>query len=73
MKKTYSKPEIVFEDFTLSTSIATCKTDIDDLYFPGVGYPFHDGCDIIIPEDGNSSYNGICYLGPVASNSAFNS
>lgn len=27
MKKKYVKPEILFEDFTLSTSVASCTTD----------------------------------------------
>lgn len=72
MKKTYTKPEIMFESFILSTSIAACDKD--------TGLPSRDICgmqfgdDIIftsgisqcdsglpVPDDG---HYGFCYHNP---------
>jgi len=66
MKKAYEKPEILFEDFSLSTHIASdCeyKPKDDALYLPGEGFVFVEGCDVpMIGEiGGDGEYNGICY------------
>ena len=82
MKKVYSKPEIIFEDFTLSTSIASCDVQANSAIYqcavefvPGVGFLFDSteyGCNMLI-EDGSEDYNGICYHNPTPSNNVFNS
>ena len=85
MRKTYQKPEIMFEDFSVSVSIAgTCevKTNTPSLgqcgkFFMGVGNVFTtaipDACSdfAINPDD---FYNDtICYHVPVENNNLFNS
>ncbi|MBQ7871776.1 MAG: hypothetical protein IJ357_06505 [Oscillospiraceae bacterium] len=80
MKKTYEKPAIIFEDFSLSTSIAagcelvTPLPTSDD----GCGYPTRGGIIFIegtqcttYPQDG--SYNGFCYHVPAETSNLFNS
>lgn len=84
MRKAYSKPEILFESFTLSTNIAgSCKTDT---YLPSndqCGLDFSGlivfmegmgGCtDIQVGnEGGDGEFNGICYHVPYGDN-LFNS
>ena len=81
MKKTYKKPVIMFEDFSISVSIAgDCGIIIDtqasgqcamhmgaDRVFMGtVG-----GCDGDWGVDG--VYNNICYHNPIDGNDLFNS
>jgi len=73
MKKAYSQPDIVFESFSLSTSIcAGCEYGTN--FTSGVcGYEFTDnififlegvtGCIFKVP-DGSSQFNGICYHNP---------
>ena len=85
MKKTYSKPEIYFEDFTLCNSIAAgCEIIIDAPSSGTCGYAYEGGhgqtlftkhlgisiCNIGIDDDGT---NGFCYHVPVESNNLFNS
>ena len=80
MKKTYSKPEIVFESFAMSTSIAANCDEITPL--PSSS----QGCGIPIPgyiiflanslctsvqQDGG--YNSICYHNPTDDKMLFNS
>lgn len=84
MKKTYSKPEIVFESFSLSQNIAAgceVKTNTPAQSECGIdfgGYMiFLDemtGCsDIpVTSEGGDGEYNGICYHVPNGEN-LFNS
>ena len=83
MKKCYSKPQIMFEDFSVSTNIATdCKTQVLSVpgscgveFIPGVMTIFLEnvsGCDVQI-VDGSPEYDGICYYNPTPSNSVFNS
>ena len=87
MKKLYSKPEIMFEDFTLSENIA------GDCEAPFVGNPSKDSCAIVgtgeqnifsgrvsacefKPEDFGQSpdmWNGLCYHTPTDANNLFNS
>ena len=84
MKKRYEKPQIVFEDFTLSTNIAgdcdvqtnlpsnsTCGMDFSGLH---VFLDEMDGCaDIEITNvGGDGDFNGICYHIPYGDN-LFNS
>lgn len=77
MKKTYSKPQIMFEDFTLCTNIAAGCTFVDDIvptaaeYGCGVNigsdrdknvvFTNANGCNYA-EDDGN--WNGICYYNP---------
>ena len=69
MKKKYSAPDIAFESFALSASIASC--DVPAVYGEGqCGYKFAPGVIIFVEqehgcgtptEDGSKEYNGICY------------
>ena len=83
MKKVYNKPEIMFEDFTLSTSIAGgCEIRTNTPSEGACGYPYEGGngqtlftngvtdCQIKIDDDPT---NGFCYHVPVDSNNIFNS
>lgn len=82
MKKVYSKPEIMFEDFTLSTSVASCEVQVESMMYecavefvPGVYFMFDDqvnGCNFPV-EDGSEEANGICYHVPTPSNNVFGS
>ena len=84
MKKLYTKPEIMFESFTLSTNIAgDCDIKINN--------PTEGVCAYIIQAGGrthsiftseisgckttqdNGDYNGICYDVPIGGTSLFNS
>lgn len=80
MKKAYVKPQVYFEDFQLSASIAAgCGSpstvhakDICAIDFPGVGKIFFDSiaaCEEHV-EDG---YGSICYHNPEPTNNLFNS
>lgn len=86
MRKTYSKPEIMFEDFTMSTSIAVGCEGI-------VGNPTKGSCAVLTssgdkiftstvgecvfkPSDMGSNddtWDGFCYHVPVEYNNLFNS
>ncbi len=87
MKRNYVKPEIMFEDFSLSTNIAS-GCDVDRQFARGVcAYKLSgDFGDTIIftsevtgcAEAGKDSvvddgYNGICYDVPAENNNLFNS
>lgn len=83
MKKTYEKPEIMFENFLLSTNIAgDCekKTDTQSnnscgMEFTGIGMVFltdMSGCKDEKIEGDDGEYNGICYHVPYGEN-LFNS
>ena len=84
MKKTYTKPEISFESFLMSTNIAgdcNVKTDTKGnmdcgLYFTGVGMVFMTnigGCTDLTLERDDGSFNGICYHVPTDNTDLFNS
>lgn len=88
MKKTYVKPAIFFEGFTLSTSIAAgceVKTNTPAVRQCGLDYgPFtvfldtmHGVCTGfgVVEDDGSGdgNYNGICYHVPTGSSNLFNS
>jgi hypothetical protein len=81
MKKIYSKPEIVFEDFSLSTNIAgNCELDTP---LPSLkdscGYPirgavvFTDGINACTYKPQDGMHNGFCYHVPTEYNNLFNS
>ena len=82
MKKVYEKPQIMLEDFTLSTRIAgdceaktnipsnnTCGLDFSGLMVFMTGM---DGCRDIQVNEGES-FDGICYHIPSGENNLFNS
>lgn len=86
MKKTYTKPEIVFESFSLSTNIAgDCESIVDNPTKgtcgvlgnePGVDNLFSasvvgfDGCQMWSDTD---AYDGFCYHVPDDNHELFNS
>ncbi len=85
MKKEYSKPEIAFEDFTMSTSIAIgCEIKIEGHSSNTCGYKYEGGggatmfttqvatdvCNLQVNDD---ETNGFCYHVPVEGNNLFNS
>ncbi len=85
MKKVYSKPEIMFEDFTLSTSIAGgCEIRTNTPSAGACGYPYEGGngqtlftaqagtdiCNIAVNDDLS---NGFCYHVPIDTKNIFNS
>ena len=83
MKKTYSKPEIMFEIFTLNTSIAgDCNKIIDTQAKGECGIPgsapnialFVEGVTgcTFIDKDGRD-YDGYCYHVPDGGPKLFNS
>lgn len=82
MKKAYEAPEILFEDFSLSTSIsAGCEKIINPLlytcgvYYPGVGMIFiegNTGCEEVV-EDTHKTADGYCYHVPSEDKNLFNS
>lgn len=82
MKRVYSKPDIIFEDFSLSAGIAAgCEKKIDTQYSGQCGLEFGDltlfvtgvsGCADPV-TDGSSKYNGLCYHIPSDSKNLFNS
>lgn len=85
MKKTYTKPEIMFESFVLSSNIAgdceaktnlpsnsTCGLDFSGLIVFMTGMA---GCKDIQVDNvgGDGEYNGICYHVPTGDKNLFNS
>lgn len=82
MKKTYTKPEIIFEDFTTSTNIAAgCEGIVgspakDTCTVVGTGniVMFDNGmslCDYTPPE--GDKWDSFCYHVPTEYNNLFNS
>ena len=77
MKKAYSKPEIVFEDFSLSTNIAAgCEVFPEDNAQDcgvriGKFYYFVEGVTGCINEVANGVHNEICYDIPNENNTVF--
>lgn len=84
MKKTYAKPEIMFEDFSLSNAItAGCEkiaqaTENACAYIVSTNY---GDFNVFTPEligvcdttRADGDYNGICYHVPTAANNVFTS
>ena len=88
MKKTYTKPEILFESFSMSTSIAgdcesivgnasrgTCPVEFGLLKIfltPAGGCSDTD--DVVFePAGDDGKYNGLCYHVPSGGDNYFNS
>ncbi len=82
MKREYTRPDIIFEDFSLSTGIATnCGEIIHTASANQCAMQFGDmmlfvssvsAClDPVV--DGSPNYNGLCYHVPIDSKSIFNS
>jgi len=83
MRKQYVKPQIIFEDFSLSENIAAgCEIRINNSAQGTCGYAYEGGygatifinettgCSVQIPDSEN---NGFCYHVPIENNSLFNS
>lgn len=81
MKKHYEAPEILFEDFSLSSSIALNCQEI-------IGNPTQDACayitrtglhifmssmDVCTTTEDDGEYNGFCYHNPESGIALFNS
>lgn len=85
MKKAYSKPRIVFEDFTLNTHIASdceVKTNTPSSGQCGVNFSGEQvfmegmtGCEgfPIIGVGGDGQFANLCYHVPNGDNNLFNS
>ncbi len=77
--KTYTKPEILFEDFSLSTNIAGgCEHTTSNHYRNSCGFELIPGQTLFISEPVCSfpvedGYNGICYHVPNQENNVFSS
>ena len=82
MKKKYSKPDIMYEDFTPSTSIAAgCKYEAEaELYKCGIQYDswtlfdskLTDICDLPVESTGGQ-WDEVCYHNPSIGNNVFTS
>lgn len=83
MKKTYVKPDILFESFSMSESIAlNCEVIVPGPTQDKCGYAYEGGggatifidattgCTVPTPD---SESNGFCYHVPIESNNLFNS
>lgn len=81
MKKVYTKPDVVFENFSLSTNITSCEVHANADrgicgcdFIPGLTLFTNTimGCDLST-EDGAPEYDGICYHNPSDFNNVFKS
>ena len=76
MKKTYNRPEIVFENFNISSSIAACAKEADSTR-DSCGYAYIAGRTLFVEENTGCSVvaldgsNGICFYIPTADTSLF--
>lgn len=80
MKKTYVKPEIMFESFALATNIAAgCEKIIDTQSQNQCGIDMGGGKTIFISSSicttvqSDGIYNGFCYHVPTEDKNIFNS
>lgn len=76
MKKVYSKPDIFYEDFALSTNIAAgCAVKVTDNNGKP-GFPYDDMYIFTSvcydPVEGDS-WGGVCYQNPTDTTNVFNS
>ena len=79
MKRTYTAPDILFEDFTMSTSIAlNCDVRVNNSTENVCGYETRNG--IVFTDDISGckykqpdGYDGICYHVPIDTADLFNS
>ena len=81
MKKAYIKPEIMFEDFTLTTNIAAgCEVKTNTPTQGTCGLPMSNGGSVFVDSTtgcnipvGNNAYNNTCYDVPTPDNTLFHS
>ena len=84
MKKVYSKPEIVFENFSLTTNIAGgCEvktwtpTNADLCAYQPPRFPdlniFLEESSACTTKEADGEYDGFCYHIPTETNNLFNS
>lgn len=80
MKKPYSMPDILFEDFSLSSSIAAgCDRKVNGPSQGNCGFKFGDAIIYMSAQYGcteyygDGLYNGWCYHNPTETNKLFNS
>ena len=83
MKKIYIKPDIIFEDFALVTSIATCEVTISNQSVDTCAYivqdpikpikyhVFDEGLSVCETYPQEGEYNGLCYHNPSESYNLF--
>ena len=79
MKKRYEKPDIMFDNFTMSESVARCEEKAN--FARGVcslemgpGYfMFTDDVNSCNFKQKDLEFNGLCYHVPMDSNNVFNS
>lgn len=78
--KTYSKPDIVFESFSLSTNIAGAGCIVSAAATPGACALELDGINVFLTEvfnchlkvkDGSKEFNYLCYHVPTGDNNLF--
>ena len=82
MNKAYSKPDIVFENFSLCTSIAGAGCIVSVAATPGSCALDLDGINVFLEEvyscqlkvkDGSGQLNFLCYHVPTGDNNLFTS
>lgn len=81
MKKAYKAPEIMFEDFSLSTNIAgDCDVIVNNhtenvcAYISRTGeHVFTEAITACKTKQGDGANNGVCYHVPIETNDLFNS
>lgn len=82
MHKTYSKPDILFENFSLSTNIAGAGCIVSVAATPGSCALDLDGVNVFVAEvfdchlkvtDGSKEFNYLCYHVPTGDNNLFTS
>ena len=80
MKKTYAKPQIVFESFQLTANIAGgCNTRPNSADEATCGYydngwiVFQNSAVCNFPAGPDGEYNGLCYHVPTGDKSVFTS
>jgi hypothetical protein len=81
MKKTYEKPDIMYEDFSMSTNIAA-GCEVKARFAAGTcGVKWGEGLYFLFTDatfactkkvvDGSGDLNGLCYHNPTANNNVF--
>ena len=83
MRKAYSKPEIFFEDFSLTTNITAGCEYIANATENKCGYSVANSGIVVCADTAyctytqgvtdDKSYNGVCYNNPSDSNNLFSS
>lgn len=83
MKKMYSKPDIMFENFSMSTNIASDCEETANVGQGQCGVSWMEGLYTLFTDtidgcskkttDGSPDYNGLCYHNFSADNNVFSS